>query len=484
MSMRTLKIALLALLLGGPAANAQIGPRPEIAPQDMEQSEYEAARDRIYSSLMYRGELADKIIDSGKAHEIVRMEGEATYSDFRLAVMDWIKKNPEKAARLALNLKSGVKFSEDPIRFRVSVWKINAGFLEKIKALNAAAKDSRVSPETLELAAKRLYEGTVAGAGGDAVTGGARRGGGSDFFSINYADYKLNRAGLDRELSGAGGVLDALRGPEGKGRQGAEKAYEAAISRYGAFVVAASALKGRDVITAGESAALEERRAALRSALAALTLRGRAADLRGIEGELAAAGARSGCGALTAAAAAAGGGLEAAAARIEGGRLPSGELRALVVRGEEEYAAFYLRYSVYSGLLGLKKKSEGLGFSCVYDYLLWRWLAWLFPGAPYVKARAAAEAAGAGLEAAMLEAGAGELEAALEGPGGRAGELEAALAAARGASAANRAAQFFLWGIVFRPLEIEVSARGGRPFFLPALTFYSVTGRREARPAR
>jgi len=475
---------LLTLSLAAADARAGIGPQPEAAPQDMQQSEFEAARDRIYSSLMYRGELADKIIDSGKAHEIVKLEGEATYSNLRLALLDWIKKNPDKAARLALNFRSGVKFSEDPIRFRVSVWKINEGFLEKIKALNAASRDSRVSPEMLELAAKRLYEGTAAGAGGDAVTGGARRGGGSDFFSLNYADYKLNRSGLRRELAGAGGVLDALRGPGGKGQAGAEKAYEAAISRYGAFVVAASALKGRDVITGGESAALEERRAGLRSALAALTLRGRAADLRGIAGGLAAESARPGLGALASAAASAGGGSEAAAARIEGGRLTPGELRALVARGEEEFAAFYLRFSVYSGLLGLKKKSEGLGFSCVYDYLLWRWLAWFFPGAPYVKARSAAEAAGAGLEAAMLKAGEGDLAGALEGPGGRAEELEAALAAVRGDSAANRAAQFFLWGVVFRPLEIEVSARGGRPFFQPALTFYAVTGPRETRPAR
>ena len=84
----------------------------------------------------------------------------------------------------------------------------------------------------------------------------------------------------------------------------------------------------------------------------------------------------------------------------------------------------------------------------------------------------------------MLKAGEGDLAGALEGPGGRAEELEAALAAVRGASAANRAAQFFLWGVVFRPLEIEVSARGGRPFFRPALTFYAVTGPRETRPAR
>ena len=489
MSMKTFKIAVLLLALCAAGSRAEDAARPEIIPRDMQQSEYESVKDRIYSSLMYRGELADKIIEAGKASEIVTMQGEATYADYRLAVMEWIKKNPEKAARLALNIKSGVKFDGGDITYTVSSWRINAAFMDKIRALNAAAKGGGVSAETMELAGQRLYAGSygggagavVAGGGSGAVSGGGPGGGprgGNDFFSIDYADYKLNRAGLERELAGAGGMLDVMRGPSGKGPAGAEKAYESALAGYGSFVVTASALKGRAVISGAESGALEQRRAGLRRALGALALRGRAAELRGISGELAGDCARPGCGALKGAAGEAADRIEADAARIEGGTPAHKELLALVGRAESEFAAFYLKYSVYSGLLGLRKKTEGLGFSCVYDYLFLRWLARVSPGSPYVVARAAAASAAAGLDAGMLKAGEGELEAALEGPGGRAAALEAAVAEVRAASAANRAAQFFLWGMLFRPVEIEVTARAGKPFFWPAFTFYSVTGPR------
>ncbi|HNW43321.1 MAG TPA: hypothetical protein PKI19_02385 [Elusimicrobiales bacterium] len=479
--MRKIPLCLLALFLGAVNVRAQSGPQPEIAAKDTQAREYEEIRDRLASSLKARGELADKIIDAGTAGEIVKLEPGSTYSDARLALLAWIKDYPENAARLALSIQNGAKISKDPIHFTISKWRINDGFLEKIKALSAASKDSRVSAETMELAAKRLYEGSIDETG-EAAQAGGRAAGGSDFFSINYADYKLNRAGLQNELSGAGRVLDSMRGPSGKGPEGAEKPYAAAVARYGAFVVTASALKGRDVITGGESEALERGRTAMRAALAGLTLRGRAAALRAISGDLARERGRPGSAALAAAAAASGGRLEAAAARMEDGRLPAGDFSALVRGAEDEFADLYLKYSVYSGLLGLKKNSEALGFSCVYDYLFWRWLAAWCPDAPYVKARAAVAAAGAGLEAGLLKAGEGEIAGALEGPGGRAAELEAALAFARGASAANRAAQFFMWGVLFRPLEIEVSARGGKPFYQPALTFYSVIAPGGGRP--
>lgn len=475
------KILFLVLALGGINARAQPGPQPEINPQDIQRGEFEALRDRLSTSLMFRGELADKIIDAGLTGDIVTFEGEVTYSAARLALLDWIKKNPDKAARMALNIKNGVKHSREPISYDISNWEINAGFLEKIKALSAAAKDGRVSAETLELAAKRLYEGSPGGVGGEAVAGGVQRSGGSDFFSVNNTDYKLNRAGLERELTGAGAVLDSMRGPAGRGPAGAGKTYEAAVGRYGAFVVAASALKGRDAITGQESETLEQRRSGVRSILAALTLRGRACDLRAISEELAPERARPGCGALTSAAQEAGRRFEAAADSLEAGSAQSKEQVSLVRGAEEEFAAFYIKYSVYSGLLGLKIRSEALGFSCVYDYLLWRWLAWFSPESAYVRNRAAVTAAGVALGEGLQKAGEGELAAALAGPGGRAAETNAALEAVRRASAANRAAQFFAWGILFRPVEIEVSARKGKPFFQPAFTFYSVTGPRQSR---
>ena len=481
MNVKRLKIIFLLLSLGAAGASADLGPRPEINPQDVHQGDFESMRDRLATSLMFRGELADKIIEAGMTGDLIVLEGDSTYSAARLALLDWIRRNPDKAARLALNLRNGVKVDRTPVQYNISTWEINAGFLEKVKALGAAAKDGRVSPEMLELAAKRVYEGSPDGDGSTAVLGGGRQSGGTDFFSGSYADYKLNQAGLARELAGAGGLLDSMRGPGGKGPEGAERAYSGALARYGDFVVSASALKGRSVITGAESEALEKRRAGLRCSLAALAMRRRVADLRSIYLELARDRARPGCRALMAAAGEAAAGCEAAAASLEKGDLPFREISALARSSEADFSAFYIKYSVYSGLLGLKKRSEGLGFSCVYDYLLWRWLAHFTPDAPYVKARAASAAAAAGLDDAMEKTGEGDVEAALAGAGGRAGEIGAALALAREASAANRAAQFFLWGIIFRPLEIEVYARAGRPYYQPAFTFYSVTGPRGGR---
>ncbi|OGS10924.1 MAG: hypothetical protein A2234_03555 [Elusimicrobia bacterium RIFOXYA2_FULL_58_8] len=482
MKKQTWGIMLLILGLGGPNALAQNGPQPESAAQDINENEFISMRDHLASSLMFRGELADKIIGAGLTNEIVDLEGEPTYSAARLALLGWIKTNPDKAARLALNIKNGIKPGAGIIPYKIYGWEINPEFLEKIKSLKEAAGDLRVSPEALELATHRLYAGSAGGGAGPVVIGGNRPRGGDNFFSANYADYKLNRAGLERELAGAGGVLDSLRGPAGKGPAGTEEAYAAVVARYGAFVVAASATKGRSAITSGESEALEKHRSGLRFALAGLTLRSRAAELSGICRELEAERARPGGGALVTAAKALERRFTADAGRAEGGQLAVKELMLLVGGAEEAFAAFYVRLYVYSGLLGFKKRSEGLGFSCVYDYLLWLWMAKISPHSASVKARAAVMAAAPGLDAAMGKAGEGQLAAALDGPGGRAAELEAALAAAGAASAANRAAQFFLWGVLFRPVEIEVSARGGRPFFQPAFTLYNIAGWRPTGP--
>lgn len=473
-----IKILILVCALNGGNTHAQSGPEPDIALRDIHEAQRTALRDRLATSLMFRGELADKIIDAGLAREVVALPEDAVYSAARLALLDWIKNNPDKAARLALDLKNGIKLSRDPVNYQLTSWEINPGFLEKIKALSAAAKDSGFSPEALEMVTKRLYEGSPGELDEGAVVGGGQRAGGDEFFQKNYADYRLNRGGLEREIAGAGRVLQAMRGSASGTVPGTEKVYNGAVARYGAFIVAAAAVKGRNAITAAESRAFEAHRAGLRRALAGLILRGRSAELRAIAEKLAQGAARPGGAALAAAARALAAGFETSAAKAEDGLYAVKDLGALIGRAERDFALLYVQYSVYSGLLQLKNQSQELGFSCLYDYLLWRWLVWFAPETAYVKVRETIKSSAAGLDAGLLKAGAGEVSVALEGPGGRARELGAALAEAGRASAANRRAQFFLWGVLFRPFEIEVYAREGKPFFWPALTFYGVTARR------
>lgn len=467
----------LALLLALPAgtlcAQGQLPAAPEARPQDIQGGERAAIKDKILTSLSYRGELADKINDAGMAATLVDTEGAETYSDIRLLLLEWIKRNPDQAAGLALHFANGGGAVPRTIMTVETSWNINSNFLAKIKALKAAAGDASSSSEDLELAARRLYEGSPSDPEAPAITGNSRGAGtGSGFFSGSYADYKLNRAGLDRELSGAGAMLETLRGPEGHGPPGAEPAYGAAVGAYGSFVVAASAVKGRAVISANESSGLEANRAALRRSLAALSLKAMsvgAGDMaRGLSGP---GSAPAGVG-MAAGAAALRAELDEAAARAADPATGMKDLRGIMGSAEKGYYGLYLRYSVYTSAQALGARARGQGFSCLYDYLLWRWLAFYCPQAGGARTRAGLAAAASAMDGVLAEAAAGDLEAALAGGGP--GSYAASVETARSFSAFNRAAQFFSWGIVFRPVEVEVKMANGRISMRPSVTFYKV----------
>ncbi|MDO8805599.1 MAG: hypothetical protein Q7R35_14360 [Elusimicrobiota bacterium] len=442
---------------------------PEITPQDSRQDEASAVRDRLMTSLFFRGELADKIIEAGMAGRFADLDGIETNAGVRSALLAWIEKNPAEAAAVYLGMKGAGGQLHGRIEIRETAWEFKPAFIAAIKALNDAAGSASVSRETLELAARRLYEGKQAEAEGPEVrVGGAA--GGSGFFSINYADYRLNKAGLEREISRAGAWLEAARGG-GPGRES-----EGAFSLYSEFIVAASALKGRQAITEQESRRLEGLRAKLRSAMAALALRSRISALSDAGVSLGKNGAEPGAKALLASVTALRSRLEAAAAAVEAGGATLRELGGLVNSAENDFAALYLRYSAYDGLLGLKGRAARSGFSCFYDYAVYRYLSAFFPGTAYPRARAELAAAAGALDAALLKAGAGDLPGALSGL--ETAPVEAAAAVVRSSSAFNRGAQFFLWGLLFRPVENKISVRGGRAAYRPAFTFYEVAGRK------
>lgn len=456
---------LLAVLL------ASAPPRPRA--QDIQAADAQAldaaqVRDKLSVNMFFRGELADKIIEAEMAGRFVSLEGVETHADARGLLLEWIRKNPAKAAEVYLGLKGSGGRIHESIETRKVVWKFNPAFIESIKALNAVAGNSAVSREAMEMAASRLYDGPR-GEVADAVElGGAGGPGGSRFFSGSYADHRLNKAGLEREIARAGAWLEAAR-PEAP-RPQLRDAYEAAFALYREFIVAASALKGREAMTGSESLRLESLRARLRAALAGLALSARAAALAEAGEALRAYGSEPGAAEMTAALAAFAAGLEKAAAEAAG----HSDLRALakMVNGSEgDFARLYLAYTAYDGLLGLKRKTYGQGFSCLLDFAAYRYLAAYFPGSAYPAARARLAAAGR-LDAALAAAGAGNLEEALSGLDPAA--LEAAASAARSSSALNRAAQFFSWGLIFRPVELKVARAAGGVSFRPAFTFFEL----------
>lgn len=467
-------IKLLSLLLLLPlraAATSETPPDTEINASNAQAAELASVRDRISTSLFFRGEVADSLIASGVAARVVDLEGLETNAEVRGALLEWIQKNPDKAAALYLHLDQNGVPPPDSMTAYDATWEFNSKFISLVKSLNAAAKDSSVSGETLEMAARRLYEDPQAAEGGeDPVVRAGATSSGTGFFAGNYADYRLNKAGLEREVAGAGAWLDGTRGPGGRGPAGLEKSYGAALAEYGGFVVAASSVKGRAAITAEESRGLEARRAALRSRMAALALRIRAAELGNALPLLKSSGGVR----LEKSLAAVKAGLEAAAARAETGTLPLGALAVLTRRAELDFSSAYLRYGAYSGLLDLRRRAASAGFSCFHDYVVYRWLAFFSPGSAYPKARAELAAGLPALDAALAGLDSGSPAAGLEGMAERTAALETALRTVREASRFNRAAQLFQWGLLFRPVECRTNFSGKKLSLRPAVTFFEV----------
>ena len=452
----TKKLLLLLPLLCAPAAPGFSQPAPARAEAPADAA---AVRDKLASSLFARGELADKIIDAGLAERFISLEGLETNADARLALIEWIRLNPGRAANTWLGLKGSGGKVHTSIQTREMTWEFNPSFLAAIKALNAAAGSSSVSQEAMEMAARRLYGEAQLLDEAPAVVFGGARGKGGAAARLDYADYRLDKAGLERELGRAGEWLAAARPRDGRDAGGV---YQAAFASYQDFVVAASALKGRAAISEREALRLEALRGRLRALLSAMALRARSSALQEAGAQLGGGAAAAG---LLAELQAAAGKLEALAARAAAGEVDLAELAGLVNAGEDAFAKLYMRYTVYDALENLRRRAAGTGFSCFNDYAVYRLQAAFVPGAPYPRALAELAAAAAPLEAALAGAASGDISAVA---GLDAAGLERSAAAVAAYSAHNRAVQFFSWGIIFRPVELKVLPGPGRPKFRPA----------------
>jgi hypothetical protein len=450
----TKKLLLLLPLLCAPAAPGFCQPDPGRAEAPADAA---AVRDKLASSLFARGDLADKIVDAGMADRFISLEGLETHADVRSALMEWIRLNPGRAADTWLGIKGSGGKVHTSIQTREMTWEFNPSFLAAIKALNAAAGSASVSQEAMEMAARRLYGEAQLLDEAPAVVFGKGGGQGGASARLDYADYRLDKAGLERELTRAGEWLTAARPKDGRDAGGV---YAAAFASYQDFVVAASALKGRAAISEREALRLETLRGRLRSLLSAMALRLRSGALgqagealdgsaEGLQAELLAASAR----------------LEELAAKAASGGVDLNELSRLVNAGEDAFARLYMRYTVYDALENLRRKAAGAGFSCFNDYAVYRLQAAFFPSAPYPRALAELAAAAAPLADVLAGAAAGDISAVA---GLDAAGLERSAAAVAAYSAHNRAVQFFSWGIIFRPVELKVLPEKGRPKFRPA----------------
>lgn len=462
-SLRYLAVFLLALCLcsAAPAAAQEVGAA------SAQQQELSEITNRLATSLFFRGEVADKIIEAGEAERFIDTSGMETYADLRLAMLGWIKRNPDKAAEVYLGLKGGGRLHTS-IESRQTVWEFNTGFLDSVKALNLAAGSASVSREAMEMAARRLYGSGQALPDAPVVMGGGVGGGTVDSSDPGFAGFRLNKAGLETELARASDWLEAIKPSVRSGR--ASRAYSSAFSVYREFVVAASDLKGRSAVTGRETERLENLRSRLRALLAALALYSRSDTLDEAARPLRGLGERPGAGDMLSA-------LESLRAELDSaaGEAGSKDLLALgrrVNRFEERFARLYLEYTVYDGLLNLRKSASGRGYSCLLDYAAHRFLSAYFPGSGYARASAALAAAAAPLDEALVMAGSGDPAAALEAVDVK--KLQQAAAAVREVSRHNRAAQFFNWGILFRPVELRTEVSSGHARFFPAVTIFDV----------
>lgn len=449
------------------------GGAPEEAaamPDGTEAEEIRQIRDKIMTSLFFKGEVADGIIESGMQDQFVPTAGLETYADVKQALLEWIGKNPDEAAKAWYYLKKhGPRAPKGPTVIKKEWVEFNPTFLRLIAAVNKAAGDNSIPREEVSLIASRLFQGheIEAEAGAPVIAGGKDGGrapqGSGSAGALEYADYKLDPAAAGREARNMSGALEGLKTAfeEDSDKEGL-KLSGSAFDLYKRFLVALSALKGRKSISEAESKNLEALRRELRSKLAAITALGARNRLRARSAALPAGG--PGADILLKEA------LELMAAFdafSAGGGKDGGARRLYGLQKAGDFWTF--KFIAYMRLAGLKGRLAKTGFSCALDKIVFELLAKLAPSAGYPRLKKdlrntsftiawALEGVAAG-DAALtgkFAGGSGEaLFAKIE-------ELERKLAAVEACSRRNRRLQFLFWDIFLNPPGLEPALLGVR----------------------
>lgn len=495
---KPLKAAVAALLFAAVASyplHGQETPNKKELPSAVS-SVNSAAKDQAYNELLknvfYRGQVADKMIETGVAGSFIDLSKMKTQGQVKEAVIRWISQNLDKAAAYAVMVNStgastdgmgstsGAAISVDGdgnVTYTKYRYFFAGGFLSKIKDLADAASDPNASMERMVQAGRNMYDGSssrikssnarLAGTNpsdlglGESGSGGVSIGGNYTpaTYKGEYDDFKMNKSAVAREASRAEKIISSLRG-DGNGPKGAEQYYAYAQRAYGNFEGFVSPLKSRKVITEEESEKLERLRSDLRKSLAGLSMR-----LMAVYAEEMSKGLKDGypghsemLDTLRKLIASLDAKLAEAAGTDDVGRISD-----ILALAGAEFSSFYMSYSVYSDVASIKEKTSSLPFSCVYDKLMFMLLQKVFPESPYVQARKNIAAESAWLDAAMETAASGKAALVLSDP--KMNSAQKSLSDATEFSEWNKRAQYFSWGMFFRPFEAMPISYGGRIYY-------------------
>ncbi len=473
----TARAALLMAALALPAASqGPVPDAPQLSPREEGRS-FEEVRDRILSSLFFRGEVADLIIEAGISGQFVVTEENEPYSEVREKMLAWIRLDPDQAAKIYLYLKKGRDTSaEKGYTYKEYSFEISPHFVGLVKALSAAAADGAASDEDLSAAGRRLFAGIAiepdGSSGAGAGAGPAMGGPSDDGSSLINADFKLDKKALSASARRLGAWADSARkdlelarGPRADRRAGL---VGKAFAEYRGLLGAASSVSGRDRITAAEAARLEKLRQSVRGSLSASSLLAAADDLDSLADLMERRG-RPGSASRARAAARE---LDGAGARIESGSARAAEIGRLISEGERVYLAASFGTRAALLLANMAETAARPDLSCLYDFLSDRYFRRAAPGSAYARARRLLGLIGAAAPGAAALAEKGDFDGAFEklssasgagkGPDAAAAEFGEALKLAAAVSRANARAQYLTAGVALNPLGLEFGPRGFR----------------------
>ncbi len=353
-------------------------------------------KNKILINLFFRGEVADGFIDAKLYEEILGDVSGKAYSQVREALIIWIYNNPDKAAEMYFKIY-GRKLDGKPkkIKYNSLKGKLNSHFVQLVENLNASAQNFSLDDESLTMAGKRLFEGLLIKSDYANVDLPSFRplqeDGAQEEF--DFADFKLNQALLDKEIKNITLWVSALKNnvekriyqekkPEGYDSDRIRAVYINTFRLYKKFIVRVSSLKGRKNITAEESLKLEKERLFLRKNLTALQLLMEYGRLNsqtkifskeypdftflGFDTEKA---------------------LKEILKSLDEIEKRDMGLKELNLRALQAYSLVEnstLKNNVYLWLLAFKKSGDAIEFSCVSDFLVFKYLKTLTPLPKYV----------------------------------------------------------------------------------------------------
>ncbi|MEW5905729.1 MAG: hypothetical protein AB1734_02985 [Elusimicrobiota bacterium] len=475
--MRALAALIAAAALALPAAALDAVPdAAQMFPREEARS-FEETRDRLMSSLFFRGETADLIIEAGMAGQFVAIEEGEPYAEVREKMLAWIRRDPNQAAKIYLYLRKGRDASaERGYTYKEYSFEISPHFVGLVKALSAAAADGAASDEDLSAAGRRLFAGLAMEP--DGSPGGTMRitpsdeGPSDDGSSLVNADYKLDKKALSSSARKLGAWADSARrdlenaaGPRAGRRAGL---VEKAFADYRGLLGAASSVSGRDRITAAEAARLEKLRLSVRGGLSASSLLAAADDLEALAGVMERRGRPSSARRAREAAAE----LDGAGARIESGGAASAEISRLVHEGERIYLAASFGARAALLLANMAATAARPQFSCLYDFLADRYFRRAAPASAYSRSKRLLEELGRAAPGAAELAEKGDFGGAFSAlsaasgaglsPETAAAGFGEALSLSVSVSRANARAQYLAGGVLLNPLGLGFGPGGFR----------------------